>query len=162
MNLALFEVSTRGGVNQPLARPGVRAHRDPGALGGHRCVLPMSIEIGGAVLCAWDIWGVALILAPWRRIPHRVIPQQACAQRERSRIEDVRWYVGVDHPQGTCRGRCESALSIYNPLCPITTIMAHAHFHGEEKWSSSAIPPSLHPQNVPHAHMHQTQQQQRQ
>ena len=37
MNLALFEVSTRGGVNQPLARPGVRAHRDPGALGGHRC-----------------------------------------------------------------------------------------------------------------------------
>ena len=39
MNLALFEVSTRGGVNQPLARPGVRAHRDPGALGEHRCGL---------------------------------------------------------------------------------------------------------------------------
>ena len=110
MNLAHLGVSTRGGVNQPLACPGVRAHRDPGALGGHRGVLPRSIEIVGALLCAWDIWGVALILAPWRRIPHPVIPQQACAQRERSRIEDVRWYVGVDHPQGTCRGRYESAL----------------------------------------------------
>ena len=64
MNLALFEVSTRGGVNQPLARPGVRAHRDPGALGGHRCVLPMSIEIVGALLCAWGIWGVAMIVVP--------------------------------------------------------------------------------------------------
>ena len=39
MNLAHLGVSTRGGVNQPLARPGVRAHRDPGALGGHRCGL---------------------------------------------------------------------------------------------------------------------------
>ena len=39
MNLALFEVSIRGGVNQPLACPGVRAHRDPGALGGNRCGL---------------------------------------------------------------------------------------------------------------------------
>ena len=39
MNLAHLEVSTRGGVNQHLACPGVRAHRDPGALGGHRCGL---------------------------------------------------------------------------------------------------------------------------
>ena len=151
MNLAHLGVSTRGGVNQPLACPGVRAHRDPDALGGHICVLPMSIEIGGAVLCAWDIWGVALILAPWRRIPHPVIPQQACAQRDRRRIEDVRWHLGVDNPQGACIGRCESAISIYNPLCSITTIMAHAHFHGEGKWSSSAIPPSHRITHVPRA-----------
>ena len=64
MNLAHLGVSTRGGVNQPLACPGVRAHRDPGALGGHRGVLPRSIEIVEAVQCAWDIWRVALI---WRR-----------------------------------------------------------------------------------------------
>ena len=61
MNLALFEVSTRGGVNQPLACPGVRAHRDPGALGGHRCVLPMSIVIGGPVRNALNIWWVAVM-----------------------------------------------------------------------------------------------------
>ena len=128
MNLAHLGVSTRGGVNQPLACPGVRAHRDPGALGGHRGVLPRSIEIVEAVQCAWDIWRVALILAPWRRIPHPVISQQACAQRERRRIEDVRWHVGVDHPQVTCRGRYESAISIYKPLYSITAIMAHASF----------------------------------
>ena len=40
--MAHLGVSTRGGVNQPLASPGVRAHRDPGALGGHRGVLPRS------------------------------------------------------------------------------------------------------------------------
>ena len=55
MNLAHLGVSTRGGVNQHLACPGVRAHRDPGALGGHRGVLPRSIEIVEAVQCAWDI-----------------------------------------------------------------------------------------------------------
>ncbi len=151
MNLAHLGVSTRGGVNQPLACPGVRAHRDPGALSGHRGVLPRSIEIVGAVSNALNIFGVALILAPWRRIPHPVIPQQARAQRDRRRIEDVRWHLGVDNPQGTCRGRCESAISIYNPLCSITTIMAHAHFHGEEKWPSSAIPPSHRITHVPRA-----------
>ena len=44
MNLAHLGVSTRGGVNQPLARPGVRAHRDPGALGGHRGALRYVID----------------------------------------------------------------------------------------------------------------------
>ena len=39
MNLAHFEVATRGGVKQRLARHGVRVQHGPGALGGHRCVL---------------------------------------------------------------------------------------------------------------------------
>ena len=44
MNLAYLGVSTRGGVNQHLAGPGVRAHRDPGALGGHRGALRHVID----------------------------------------------------------------------------------------------------------------------
>jgi len=44
MNLAHLGVSTRGGVNQHLAGPCVRAHRDPGALGGHRGVLRHVID----------------------------------------------------------------------------------------------------------------------
>ena len=44
MNLAHLGVSTRGGVNQPLACPGVRAHRGPGALGGRWCVLRHAID----------------------------------------------------------------------------------------------------------------------
>ena len=42
--LGALGVSTRGGVNQPLASPGVRAHRDPDALGGHRGVLRYVID----------------------------------------------------------------------------------------------------------------------
>ena len=44
MNLAHLGVSTRGGVNQPLACPGVRAHRGPDALGGRWCVLRHVID----------------------------------------------------------------------------------------------------------------------
>ena len=104
MNLALFGVSTRGGVNQPLARPGVRAHRDPGALGGHRCALPISIVIVGPVRNALNIWGVALILAQWRRIPHPVIPQQACVLREKTNTRrTMPWFhVGVDRSHKEC------------------------------------------------------------
>ena len=44
MNLAHLGVSTRGGVNQPLAYPGVRAHLGPDALGGRWCVLRHVID----------------------------------------------------------------------------------------------------------------------
>ncbi len=64
MNLALFLVSTRGGVNQPLARPGVRAHRDPGALGVRKRVqyhairdlsgLCQRVKAYGTCVMRWD------------------------------------------------------------------------------------------------------------
>ena len=42
--MAHLGVSTRGGVNQPLAYPGVRAHLGPDALGGRWCVLRHVID----------------------------------------------------------------------------------------------------------------------
>ena len=34
-------------AKNPAARPGVRAHRNPGALGGHGCVLPINSDCRG-------------------------------------------------------------------------------------------------------------------
>ena len=135
-NMAHFGVSTRGGVNQPLACPGVRAHRGPGALGGRWCVLRHAID---ATVAGFEAYvhlehcvGCAVLLQ-WRRIPHPVIPQEACAERERRRIEDTQWRVGVDHPQGTCRGRYESDHSINNPLYSIIAITKLPTFFMERK-----------------------------
>ena len=64
MNLGYLGVSTRGGVIQHLAAHGVRAHRDPGALGGRKRVfyhvirdfsgLCQHVRAYGACVMRWE------------------------------------------------------------------------------------------------------------